>query len=729
MSSCVRRGLFAALILALTMVAAPAQAVDLTSVLGFGGFNVPVVSIEDASATEGDAVMFTVSLDGEAERDTTIWYATRNAGTATQSVDYPFTIDNVVIPAGETSASVAVATIDDDQIEGDEFFRTRLLFSFGARPGDVVADGTIVDNDFFALNVIHINDHHSHLDTDGNEIVIGQDATGEDIEVDVETGGFPNVVSKINELRAELDNEIVLHAGDAITGTIFYSLFRGEADASQMNFVCFDAFALGNHEFDDSDQGLADFIGFLNGPGSGCFTPVLAANVIPAVGTPLRPTEEVSLIQPFTVLDVDGEKVGVIGIDVAGKTQNSSSPLETTQFLDEMSTAQASIDFLRNERGINKIVLLTHVQYATDLMLAQNLSGVDIIVGGDSHTLLGDGFAPLGFNVQGPYPTELVNADGDNVCVVQAWQYADIVGELNVQFDGNGKVVSCGGTPHLLIAEIDSDDADTVAATQALIDATPELSLVQADPAAQADFDFFAGQVEELRQTVIGQATEDLCFERVPGQGRSNICDCTDTWDMGGDITQLVTKAFLERSFTAEFSIQNSGGIRIDVATGDITIDTAFTLLPFANTLIEIDMTGAQIAQVLEDAIENGVFTGSTGAMPYASGLRWNLDLDGAFGSRILNLEARPKGETTWGPLDPAQTYRVVANSFIAAGRDGYTTFGTIPDSQKVDTFIDYAQAFIDYVEQDLGGVVSKVPADEYSTQSVLGRATFTCGQ
>ena len=600
-------------------------------------------------------------------------------------------------------------------------------------------------NRLFELNILHINDHHSHLEPDGGDLVIGQDPEGGDVEVEVELGGFPQVVSKIDELRDRLDNEIVLHAGDAITGTIFYSIFRGEADAKLMNRVCFDAFALGNHEFDDSDQGLADFIGFLNGantrpvwfkkPGrpkyGDCRTPVLAANVKPALGTPLRPNRRDSLIQPFTIMKVGRELVGVIGINIAGKTKESSSPLETTRFLDETRTAQRNIDLLRLF-GINKIVLLTHIQYANDLELAANLRGVDVIVGGDSHSLLGESFADYGFNPAGPYPTQARDKYGNKVCVVQAWQYANVVGELKVTFDRRGRVLSCEGTPHMIIAGLDPDGEATpeqLAQAEALIAEAPELSLVEADAAAQAELDVFAAEVEVLKETVVATASEDLCFERVPGQGRSAICACTETWDNGGDITQLVTKAFLERSFTAEFSIQNSGGIRTDIGQGDITINDAFTLLPFANTLVEIDMTGAQIATVLEEALSQFLDAGgSTGAMPYASGLRWDLDLAAPAGSRLSNLEGRPKGTEIWEPLDPAQTYRVVANSFIAGGRDGYDTFGTIPDGQKTDTFIDYAQAFIDYVQQDLGGLVDRLPIEEYSTQSVNRIDRFNCG-
>jgi len=86
---------------------------------------------------------------------------------------------------------------------------------------------------------------------------------------------------------------------------------------------------------------------------------------------------------------------------------------------------------------VEQIILLTHLQYANDLALARALTGVDVIVGGDSHTLLGDRgvLAPLGFTPEGPYPTMETNVDGDPVCVVHAFDNAQVLGELRVSFD------------------------------------------------------------------------------------------------------------------------------------------------------------------------------------------------------------------------------------------------------------------------------------------------------
>ncbi|NNC78964.1 MAG: NAD nucleotidase [Acidimicrobiales bacterium] len=572
----------------------------------------------------------------------------------------------------------------------------------------------------FELKIIHINDHHSHLNPDSGDLDLGGASTR------VSLGGFPSVVTKMKELEVTADNVVKVHAGDAITGTLFYSLFKGEADAAMMNEICFDIFELGNHEFDDGDEGLVNFLDFLEA--GGCDTAVLGANVVPAVGTPLAPTSPDDRVKAYRVMEFGGEKVGFVGLDIANKTKNSSSPLKTTQFLDEMTTAQAYINVL-TRMGINKIVLVTHIQFANDMELAAGLTGVDVIVGGDSHTALGNGLAALGVSTAGDYPVKTTDANGAPVCIVQAWQYSWVVGELDVEFTADGEVNKCDGTPHLLLGDeflrrpADGGDrvpvtGDDLAAIEAQIAATPELSVVTPDPAAQAVLDGYSEQVTVLEQEVIGTATDDLCLERIPGQGRSQICDVADTAMMGGDIQQLVTEAFHVRAFESDFALQNAGGVRIDIPAGDFTIADAYELLPFANTIVNMEMTGAEVQAVLEEAVSNAIDPdGSTGAYPYAAGLRFDVDLNAAAGSRVTNHEVDVDG--TWTPIDLAATYTVATNSFIASGQDGYITFGTVSeDGRAFDTLLDYAQSFIDYVEKDVDGTLSKLDPSDYSTQN-----------
>ena len=579
-----------------------------------------------------------------------------------------------------------------------------------------------------SLRILHINDHHSHLQPNTTNLILWGTS------IKVQTGGFPKVVSKINELSSQGGNVLKLHAGDAITGDLYFTLFKGEADAALMNQVCFDAFTLGNHEFDEGDAGLKKFLDYLKS--SSCKTDVLSANVNFKVGTsPLALTSSTDYVKPYTVKEINGQKFGIIGLTIASKTKSSSSPDPSTTFADETSTAQHYIDEL-NANGINKIILLTHQGYSNDLTLANKLTGVDVIVGGDSHSLLGNDFKTYGLTPQGAYPTPTTNADNHTVCVVQASQYSDIVGELNIDFDANGHVTNCTGTPHLLLAntfkrtingtetELTGTDRDNV--LQSVAASNGLLSVTTANAAAQTVLDGYSQQVDVMKQTVIGTVAETLCLERVPNQGQSKIAGCKDlTKSHGSDISNIVAKAFLEMSLTSDICMQNGGGVRIDIPAGNITIGTAYTLLPFANTLTEVSMTGQEIINALEDGVDFALSaSGSTGAYPYAAGLRWDADLSQAKGSRITNVQVNPRVSGVWTTIELTRTYKVVTNNFLAKGSDGYTTLGNLPSSRKTDTYLDYAQSFVDYVKRETaaGNSIVKLPTDEYSTQKFIDK-------
>ena len=614
------------------------------------------------------------------------------------------------VPAGQFYTDAVAWMIDNAITTGT----SATTFS----PGDPLTRGQGVtflwraagEPETFSLNIFHINDHHSNVEGDD----IGLDIGGS--EVEFELGGFARVAQAIEELEAEYagGNNVKVHAGDAITGTLYYTLFAGEADAAVMNAVCFDMMTLGNHEFDAGDSGLVTFLDFL--AQGNCDTPVLGANVVPAFGTPLAPLSGVDYIEPFTIETYGEEQVAFIGITIAQKTKVSSQPLDTTQFLDELTTAQSYIDQLTDD-GIDKIGLVTHYGYENDLDLAAALSGVDFVIGGDSHTLLGD-LAQYGLSPEGPYPTQTTNADGDPVCVGQAWQYSAALGELNVHFDGDGTVVDCTGNVNLLLGDVtENEDGVSQADIDAALAADDQLYSVEPDATVSALVTAFSADVDVLAQEVIGTSTDDLCLARFPLEARSQICTPEEVPN-GGDIQQLVTDAFLARAFRADIALQNSGGVRIDIPAGDITIADAYTLLPFANTLYELEMTGAEVVLALEQGLGNVLDAGgSTGAYPYGAGIRWDVDASQSFGNRFSNIEVKPKGATDWTAIDPAATYVVVANSFMVGGGDGYAVLRDVnEDGRGVDTFLDYAQSFIDFVVEDSAGTISK--PTEYSTQN-----------
>lgn len=599
-------------------------------------------------------------------------------------------------------------------------------------PNDNTSSGKALE-----LNILHINDSHSHLDEESMTFQL-ETSPQQREAIQVANGGFARVTALINELAATEKNTIKIHSGDAITGDLYFNLGGGKAEAALMNTVCFDSLTLGNHEFDNADQGLDEFIGFLNSANNHCKNPtaILSANVEFGASSPLYKTK---LIQPYTILEKEGQKVALIGLTIADKTKNASRPNADTIFHDEIVTAQKYIDELKKQ-GINKIIIQSHVGYEREKELATKLSGVDIIVGGDSHSLLADAkLKDYGLTPEGDYPTQLKNKDGDTVCVVQAWQYSHVVGQLKVQFDPQGKVQACTGQANLLIGDnFKRVDSKAAALTNTEIEHIKQdvlksntLRVVQPDATALGILKPYQSAKILFGQKQVAIASEDLCLRRVPGTTRDtsrsvlgDVCNASDfTNQHGGDVQQLVAEAFLmqgKKYFNADISIQNGGGVRVDLAKGPISVEKIYSVLPFKNTLVQLKMTGQEIKAVLEDAMD-GVVNKNTGSYPYAGGLRWNVDLKRPKGERLSNLQVRD-AQGQYQALNMTTTYQVATMNFLADGQDFYTSFKNINGERRVEVGLDYAEAFLQYID-GLSGVegqknLSRLAKSDYSTQN-----------
>jgi 5'-nucleotidase len=584
------------------------------------------------------------------------------------------------------------------------------------------------------LTILHVNDHHSRLDAETVNLSVRTAAGGRE-NVTFPLGGFARVAQAMDELSAGSANVLKLHAGDAITGDLYYTITNGRADADLMNTVCFDAFTLGNHEFDSGDAGLKTFLDFLRA--GDCRTPVLSANTnLTLNASPLAQGSISAYVQPATIVVRDGQQIGIIGITAAGKTKNSSRPDASTTFANEAQTAQGQIDGLR-AGGINKIILLTHQGYAEDVAMARALSGVDVIVGGDSHTLLGPTELTT-FAVTAPagaYPTQVVNRDGKLVCVAQAWQYGWAVGNLKVRFDQAGDVTSCGGSPQILLGNPTRRATGTVALTDA--DRTAIAADLATQPALRVTAEAaravttlapYQQQRTAFGANVVGAAATNLCLRRVPGTKRditrSKFSDCntgTFTSTHGGDMQQIVAQAFLEqgRSFGGvDIALQNAGGVRVDLDAGNVTVGNVYTVLPFRNVLVRLTMTGAEVKQTLEDAITFLLAgAGNTGTYPYAASLRFRVDLNQPANNRVSNLEVK-NAQDAWVALNPAATYRVITNDFVADGGDGWVTLRSVTGARRENTFLDYADSFLRYTQR--AGTLRRLPASEFSTQQLI---------
>ncbi|RYF81489.1 MAG: bifunctional metallophosphatase/5'-nucleotidase [Comamonadaceae bacterium] len=594
----------------------------------------------------------------------------------------------------------------------------------------------------YELTILHINDHHSTLDSKSRTLKLKTGAGDATADVTVDAAGFPRVTTAFQELAKDKANVLKLHAGDALTGTLYFNRAGadGEADAALMNTVCFDAFTLGNHEFDKGDTGLKGFLDRLRTPA--CNTPVLSANVKFGANSALNPNSAPGYVKPSVVLERGGQKIGIVGLTIAAKTKDSSSPDADTTFEDETKAAQREIDALRAQ-GVNKIVVQSHIGYGYDQTVAKALSGVDVDVGGDSHTLVGPATLTR-YGVGSPagaYPTLLQDKDGKRVCQVQAWEYSQIVGELKVTFDDKGDVQACAGTPHVLIGDnfAIGTRAPTDAERTALladVKASGFLRVTAPNTAAAAVLAPFKAKIEVFNKTVVATATEEVCSRRVPGgtgtadYSRSSAsCNALGSVSLrGGDIQQIAAQAFLDigaqKYGGADISLQSGGGARVPLLPGPVTAAQLIEVLPFGNMLFRLEVTGAEVKGMLEDGLD-GVYKtgGSTGPYPYTGGLRFDVNANAAKGQRATSIEVRDAANGQWQPLNDARSYKLFVLSFNATGGDGYATLAAVPAARRLDIGVLDADAFLDWVqarpkaESGLPGL-SRLPVDLYSTKT-----------
>ncbi|MDQ0321829.1 5'-nucleotidase [Pararhizobium capsulatum DSM 1112] len=470
----------------------------------------------------------------------------------------------------------------------------------------------------YELNILHINDLHSRI-----EAINKYDSTcsAEEEAKNECFGGVARLKTEIDAKRAELSgkNTLLLNAGDNFQGSLFFTTYKGAAEAEFLNLMKFDAMTVGNHEFDEGEDGLVGFLDKVT-------FPVLSSNVLPGYKAKLG-----DRIMPSLVLDVGGQKIGIVGA-VANDTPELSSVGDDVLIAQDVDTITTAVEELKKQ-GVNKIIALTHVGYPRDLAVIAKIPDVDVVVGGHSHSLLSN----TDEKAEGPYPTMVDNPGGYKVPVVQAGSYSKYLGDLIVTFDDSGVVKAAKGDPILIDSSIKPDAS--------VLTRIAEL----------------AKPIEELRNKVIGKSD-------APINGDRKVCRYHEC-EMGN----LVADAMLDRvkGQGVTIAIANGGGLRASIDAGDVTMGEVITVLPFQNTLATFQLNGAGITEALENGLSKIEEEG--GRFPQVAGLKFSFDKSKPAGSRLISVEVK-EGDG-FVPLDPAKTYSVVSNNFMRAGGDGYSVF------------------------------------------------------
>ncbi|KAI1463473.1 Metallo-dependent phosphatase [Daldinia caldariorum] len=458
----------------------------------------------------------------------------------------------------------------------------------------------------FNISFYHINDVHAHLDEFSSS---GTDCTNPSKGC---YGGYARVKTVIDDTRPDHNDSLLLNVGDEFQGTLFYSFYGGEKIAETLNQLGFDAMTLGNHEFDGGDEKLGDFLKNLT-------FPIVSANIV-------SKNEKLnSTIKPYHIFEQ--YQLAVIGVTTE-TTAGISNPGNGTKFTDAIAAVQASIDEIRSTTNITRIAAITHIGYEEDKRLARETTGLHLIMGGHSHTLLGDMEG-----AEGKYPTIEANKDGDEVFIVTAYRWGEYLGYIDVTYNQEGKILAYHGAPiHLT-------------------------NTTKQDEGLQA-------QVEEWRKPFEKFATEEIGTTNVVlDQTTCQKQECS----LGDLVSDSILQYRVDSGSKAAFAFTNAGGIRATIDAGPITRGEVLTSFPFGNAVVEVQYSGADLWKIFEGLV-SGVNQFNqrkvTSFFQISRGIKVEYDPNKAIGERLVRLTIGDK------PVDSETRYTVVTVDFITGGGD-----------------------------------------------------------
>lgn len=432
--------------------------------------------------------------------------------------------------------------------------------------------------------IAHTNDMHGHID---------ENASGKEF-------GYAKIATLVKEWRAENENFMLFDAGDTFQGTVFVNQFKGESVVPILNRLGYSVMASGNHEFDYGYEQLLKLRDMLK-------YPVMSANVFKADGS--------NLLVPYYEATVGGKKFAFVGF-VAEDTPILTQPdnVKGLTFKNPVEVAKEIVPKLKKQ--VDHVVVVSHVGIEVDREIAKNVPGIDLIVGGHSHTAL--------------KTPELVNG----TYIVQDWEYGKSLGRADLYYLGKDLVAFSGG-----LKDYDAN-----------VKADPEIEVLVGD---------IVKKIDEVMNVVIAKTEVDLDGDRTLVRTKE-----TNIGNYIADAMLARTKAIAGHE--ADVALTNAGGIRVQLKAGDITKKDLYSLLPFPTTLVVVEATGAELKRALENGVSK--VEEQAGRFPQISGMSFTYDPSQPAGQRVVEVLVGGKA------LDEKKTYKIATNDFITAGGDGYVS-------------------------------------------------------
>lgn len=554
----------------------------------------------------------------------------------------------------------------------------------------------------FAVKLVAFNDYHGNLESPGT--------FGENTSIPFSqrppVGGADYIAAYVAKLKSQNPLNVVVGAGDSIGASpLISAAFHDEPSVETLNRIGLEFNAVGNHEF---DKGSAELLRLQNGgckvvngtqdpnscQGASVGTPVpfegakfkwLSANVISTeTKKPLLPA--------YGVKTFKGVKVAFIGMTLKG-TPGIVTPTGVAglEFKDEADTVNALIPELRAQ-GIESIVVLVHeggFQTGTlsDINGCEgNLAGsaisnivkrlddaVDLVISGHTHAA---------------YNCKLPNAVGRNISVTSSSAFGRVLTDIDLTINSATKNITAVAATNRLVSRNDTS--------------------VSADPTVQKIVNGYKALVSPIANKVIGAISEALPNSRVDG-----ACNMP-AGNLIADAQLNATKT--DGYGNAQISFMNGGGVRspgftyaqssVGEGDGNVTYGEAFTVQPFGNSLVTLTLTAKDLKDVLEEQFAgcHGQSATATRFMLPSAGFKYTWDGSKACDARISNVTLTSASGTetivdaNGVVVNPAKTYRVTVNNFMADGGDGYSTFlkGTdrLGGAQDIDALVSYMSQF-----------------------------------
>lgn len=382
------------------------------------------------------------------------------------------------------------------------------------------------------LVILHTNDTHSQIDP-----------------LDSGKGGIMRRKALIDSVRAVQPNVLLVDAGDAVQGTLFFTLYGGEAEMKAMNVLGYDICVLGNHDFDNGMEPLARNIGMSN-------SQWLTTNY--DLGKSILDDK----LKPYLIKEFDGVRVGFMGINLDPRGMIAEGNYDGVEYLDPYKAANATAWALKHNEKVDKVVAVTHIGYElgerpSDIALARQSEDIDVIIGGHSHsTVVPDGNAEY-----------VINALGNPVLVVQTGSRGVNIGEVTIDLDNPAAPATEKLIPvdERLDGYYDAELAETLKPYRASVDSIMGLKVAASGVVldSQRLQNLFADQLKQLGDNLAGGKKVDL-------------------------------------------AIINKGGIRRELPKGIITEGMIITTLPFNNHAEVLEIKGGDLMEAFDVMASRG---------------------------------------------------------------------------------------------------------------------------